>query len=251
MVEETQVAILGPVTMRCGFCQATEDLPREPADRVTRLRARLAQIRWAEGAEEGPAIALTRTLEWWRTHTLPMVVGMGALVCVSSLMQVVHVFELPPGLRISALVSALIAPLHVAAVFGGVTIGFLWSMREFIAEVRPAVEARAPMTPGSPMRCRACGGELPPGRGGGFVRCGFCAAENLVTDAIAKEREARLDRELRNRHERAAGVQVRMREGTARYTRRLYTAMGVSVGISLALSFGASAIASIAARMLG
>lgn len=251
MVEEASVAILGPVTVRCGSCRTSEEIPREPAERVTRLRARLAQIRWAQDAEDGPAIALTRTLEWWRSHTLPMIVAMMGLTCIASLMQVAHAFELPAAMRASALVSALAAPFAGAAIFGGVTVGFLWSMREYIREVRPAVEARAPRAVGSPMRCRACGGDLPQGGNGGFVRCGYCAAENLVTDAIAKERETRLDRELREQQARAQGVQVRMRDASARYTKRLYLAMGVGAGVSLTISMGVGAIASLAARMLG
>lgn len=249
MVEEPSVAILAPVTVRCGFCQASEELPREPADRVTRLRARLAQIRWAAGAEEGPALALTRTLEWWRSHTLPMVAGMFLLVCATSVLSVVHVFELPRAIWPSALVSALAMPVSAAAIFGGVTLGFLYSMREFIREVRPTLEAHAPATPGSPMRCRSCGGDLPAGGAGGFVRCGFCAAENLVTDAIAKEREAHLDRELRERERRAAGTQLRVKDATERYTRRLYLAMGLGVAISLSVTFGVGAVASLAARL--
>lgn len=249
MLEEPGVAILAPVAVRCGFCQATEELPREPAERVARLRARLAQIRWAQGAEEGPALALTRTLEWWRAHTLPMVFGMFLLVCAASAMSVAHVFDLPRALWPSALVSALAMPASAAAIFGGVTLGFLGSMRAFIRDVRPALEACAPAAPGAPMRCRACGGDLPPGGAGGFVRCGYCAADNLVTDAIAREREARLDRELHERRRRVAGTQLRLKDATDRYTRRLTLAMGLGVAVSLAITFGVGALASHAARM--
>lgn len=251
MVEAPSVAVLGPATMACSFCKTSEELPREPAERVTRLRARLAQIRWAAGAEEGPALALTRTLSFWRAQTLPVVVGMMVLVGLTSLMSVAHVFELPQAIWPSALASALIMPAAAIGIFAGITLGFLWSMREFIAEVQPALEARAPMAPGSPMRCRACGGDLPAGGSAGFVRCGFCAADNVVTPAIAREREARLDVELRDRQARAAGMQVRMKDATARYTRRLYAAMGIGVGVSLALSLGASAVVSLAVRLFG
>lgn len=242
MQEQPHVAVLAPVTVRCAFCGTTEELPGAPAERVVRLRSRLAQIRWAAQAEEGPTIALTRAIETWRGMVLPAALAISAVALASAGMQAAHALELPSGARMAVLISALTAPLHIAALFGGVTIGFLWSMRAYIADVRPRIEARPSLALGGAMRCRSCGGDLARDGHAGFVRCGHCSAENLVTENIAKEREKRLDRELRERQERAAGVALRAREGLERYQRKLYLTMGVSIGLSLAMTFGTTTL---------
>lgn len=236
MREEAQVAVLAAPRVLCGFCGATETLPAEPAERVRALRTRLAQLRWAEQAEEAPAIALSRTLEMWKQHSLPMVLGMGALMLVASGIQAVSV--LSGDLSPLTVARVVITPLGGIAVLASVTLGFLWGMREYARDVRPALEARPPREEGSPLRCRACGGDLPSRGLEGFVACAYCNAPNMVTPAIAQERRVRLDRELEGFTRRMAGQRIRMDEAASRYKRRLYTAMGIGVGISLTLSLG-------------
>ncbi|MFO0684550.1 MAG: hypothetical protein U0234_21020 [Sandaracinus sp.] len=248
MSEVAPVAILAHSSLRCTFCGATEELPAEAAARVTRLRARLAQIRWAEQAEEGPALAYARLLDTWKKSVLPMIGLMGLVGVLASLTSLAHALDLQGPARIAALVSALAAPLHLIAILGGVTGGFLWAMGRFVREVQPTLEARPSFAEGGSLRCRSCGGDLPRDGRAGFIRCGYCAADNLVTEQVAHDRRARLDRELADRQARAAGTARRVREGMERYTRTLYVSMGAAVGISLALSLGTTTLLSFLIR---
>ena len=233
MREKESAMVIGPIVVECSFCHATEELPRDLAERVRGLKSRLAKIRWAEQVEEGPAIAIAQTIESWRKHTLPMVGAMVVFLLLMFAQSVFHQSALPYASAARTIASVVFGLLQYALILGAVLGGTWWALRLYKRDVQPSIEARAPLAEGAPLRCRSCGGDLPRDGLHGFVRCAYCTAENLVTDAIAQERQRKLDAELKVRQARAAGMQLRVRESAERYKNRLYFFVGVAVVGSL------------------
>jgi hypothetical protein len=249
MVVEPPSSVLASPMARCGYCGAVESVPAEAAERVRTLRLRLAQIRFAEQAEEAPAIAMARTLSMWKQVSLPMIGVMGLLLVVVSGANVANV-ALSGSATAAMLVQMALMPVGGLLLLSVVTGGFLWSMRAFAAELRPALDARPPLAEGAPLRCRGCGSALPTQGNEGIVPCAFCGASNVVSADIARERHARLEVETQHYAQRLAGHRVRLDEATRRYTRRVYLASGVAAALCITATLGLSVLGALLPRLL-
>jgi predicted RNA-binding Zn-ribbon protein involved in translation (DUF1610 family) len=237
-------AILASHHARCGFCGTTEPLPTDLDERVRSLRVRLAEIRFAEQIEEAPALGLARAIETWRSMSAPMLGGLSALFVLGGVASVASLV----GRAVSPAVLLQVAlyPVSGLVLLLGGWLGSLYALRAYGRELRPRLEARAPLSDGAALRCRACGGDLPSGGREGILACPYCGADNIVHAEIARERLARLEREKEAWAERLAGHRVRFDTATRAYLRRVYGVMALAVLAALATLLGAGLVATLA-----
>lgn len=232
------------VVVRCTYCGSTEGLPADQAQRVTALRRRLMEMRAAQAALEGPAIAIARMAETYPKSIAPGIFLMLGITALTSIQRIDHAYSLPAtgAVRINALISAAANPLWVLFVLTSVFGGTILALGLYAKELRPALEARPPRE-GNSYRCRGCGGDIEAGsRHGAFVTCGYCGAENLLGKTSAARRAAQLDREIEEYRARAAGQAPVLAGAAERYQRRVYGVMGVVVVANVVFWLASSAL---------
>lgn len=204
------------VIMHCPYCRQRETLPASASERVRALRARLAQLRWAQEVLTGSEMFFVKLAEHFKS---PFVwggyIGLIALVVLISVQQFQQVNSVVARLsydeRLEVYRSALLSPTIVLGAVVGTLLGYIGMISQYRRKIRPLMLARAPMAEGAALRCRRCGGNLPTSKDP-FVSCAFCQAQNLVTMDVARERAARLDAEVREYQARAAGVTAALTE---------------------------------------
>ncbi|MBL9106327.1 MAG: hypothetical protein JNL82_35720 [Myxococcales bacterium] len=206
--------------VRCDFCRHEDDLPADAADRLDFLRRRLAAVR---AARQGLADADRRIVAMieggWLSGTLkaalgPLALILGLVVLPALLAPVAGDREA----RVAGLAAGLALVLRLAAVVGGMVGAWLLAARRYRRVIRPRLLARVPAAPGSPARCRACGGPLRVLHHA-FVDCPYCGATNLLTAELTRERDRLLAAELGEYRRRAAQA-----DGLAREHARLVSA---------------------------
>jgi hypothetical protein len=241
MQESAPAALHGPVQLACPYCRAVETLPADPAQRVMALRTRLAQIRWAQEAADGPALAASRIMEsrTWLPGLLIAVVVLGSTAynAVGSI-QAAAASNAPPDVRAEVLGTVVLWPAISLGVVAGALLGWFVALRRYRESVRPELMARPPAQAGQPARCRRCGGTLP-AVSTAFVTCAYCAAQNLVTPEIARDRLALLEREARTYQERAAGVTARAVAASQNFQRFYYIGGGIGLAVAIVLAVAA------------
>lgn len=238
MREEGPAALVGPVQVRCPYCQSIEVLPAEQAQRVTALRARLAHLRMAQAAEEGPALAFAQTTQTLRKQ-LPMYLAFGAFILISTtsgavgqIQKAIALRDIPLETREEILSSATFSVVSLG-VLVGVAVGYLLALRKFKKAIAPTLRARAPLQAGLPARCRSCGASLPVGPATtAMVACPYCAASNLLTPELATDRARLLEEETRAYNERAHGVTSRATKAAVSF--QTYFFLGAGIGVALA-----------------
>ncbi len=239
MREEGPAALVGPVQVRCPYCQAIEVLPAEQAQRVTALRARLAHLRMAQAAEEGPALAFAQTTQTLRKQ-LPMYLAFGAFILISTTSGAVGQIQKAIALRDIPLETR--EEILSSATFSVVSLGRPRRCRGRVpagaAEIQEGdrahlARARAPLQAGLPARCRSCGASLPVGPATtAMVACPYCAASNLLTPELASDRARLLEEETRAYNERAHGVTSRATKAAVSF--QTYFFLGAGIGVALA-----------------
>lgn len=244
MREHGPAALVGPVHVSCPFCGATEALPAEQGQRVMALRARLAQLRFAQAAEEGPALAFARTMQMLRSQ-IWVYVGMGALVmgvsasgAITQIRRAIALSNIPTSARAEILSSTTFPAISVG-VFLGAAAAYVLALAKYKKAIQPTLRARAPLQPGSPARCRSCGASLALGPAtAALVPCPHCTASNLLTAELARDRARLLEEEARAYNERALGVGARAI--SASVALQTYFYIGAGAGLAIALLLAAS-----------
>lgn len=244
MVEEPSLHAHDTVVVRCDYCQSREELPADMARRVITLRQRLTAIRHAQQALEAPALAIASLAEQYPRMIAPSVVIMVAVAGLSSAQVFSYALTAPAtgAIRAQLVLSALAGPLQLGfmlvSAFGGAIVG----LRQYAAELRPALEARPPVA-GHTYRCRACGGDIDAGpRHGAFVSCPYCGAQNLLGKTSASHRAAQLEREIAEYRARAQGQQPVIAQAAERYKRRIRVVTGTIAVANVIFMFAASAV---------
>lgn len=237
-------AILASHHARCGFCGTTEPLPADLDERVRSLRVRLAEIRFAEQIEEAPALGLARAIETWRSMSAPMLGGLSALFVLGGVVSVSSLLGRP--ISPTVLVQVALYPVSGLVLLLGGWLGSLYVLRTYARELRPRLEACAPLSEGAALRCRACGGDLPSSGREGIAPCGYCGADNIVHAEIARERLARLEREKEAWAARLAGHRVRFDTATRAYLRRVYLVMALAILAALTTLLAAGVVGRLA-----
>jgi hypothetical protein len=213
----------GPETdARCDCCGMVETLPADVAARAAMLSQRLQRIRSLSDAVESANLWMARSFEGgdWLRGTLKAALGPLTLILVLVVAPAVYYVTTTPGQSgqdLGAVLGyALHLPIQFVCLVASMWIGYRYVARRYQVRLRPRLLARAPLQPGSPMRCRCCGGPLPDygdrGGRGAFVVCRFCGATSLVTAEVATERAAMLDREFQEYRARAGGMQAALAE---------------------------------------
>jgi hypothetical protein len=105
--------------------------------------------------------------------------------------------------------------------------------------VRPLLLSRPPLAPGAPARCRACGGDLPPGRSS-ILSCRYCNTQNIVTEEILRDRARLLESETAFFRARASGATA----ATSRIGTNMTRTLVVVIVLSYLAMFGVAALAS-------
>jgi hypothetical protein len=127
----------------------------------------------------------------------------------------IQAYSARTGPATEATVRAIVTPASVVvamiATVGGMVLAYTLVARRYMRRIRPRILARAPREPGAPVRCRVCGGDLPPGHGA-WIECRYCHAMNLVTPEIARDRARLLEAETREYELRARGAAVLLAE---------------------------------------
>jgi hypothetical protein len=92
-------------------------------------------------------------------------------------------------------VGVMVAVMFVApaVIMAAVIAVALWLVARRAEALRAAMAAIPAAVPGEPAACHVCGGPVPVDGVSPFSRCGFCAADNLVTEgALARNVELRV-----------------------------------------------------------
>jgi len=130
-----------------------------------------------------------------------------------------------------ALVVVGFGPLLV--VLGSGAFGWWW-MRRSRAALELACSAQPPAVRGRPACCRVCGGELAPAPGRAVVRCGFCGADNIVSEAAMQRRWSRQDVVLGG-YEHAVRARSAAAGSTSLYAKLLVFAAAIGAPIIVAV----------------
>ena len=239
MREHGHAALVGPVHVQCPFCGAVEALPAEHAQRVVALRARLAALRAAVEGEEAPAVAFARVMQTLRGQVWVfvafgvIVVGMTLSSAITPIQRAIELTDLPESARAELLSSATM-PAIMIGVLAGAAVAYVLALLKYKKAIEPTLQARPPMAPGLPARCRSCGASLPTQNArAALVPCPHCAATNLLSDELTRDRARLLALEARAYQERAQGVFRRAQRAAVAF--QTYLLIGAGVGLSLGL----------------
>ena len=177
--------------LACEYCGRREALPAETAQLHRHLRVRLMQVERARAATEAP-------LATYRAVQRAFVPAFVVLILVAGVPGLMQLARAPAG---STVTLVQLAPL---ALFVGMACGWVGMLLKFRELVQPLLRARAPLHPGLPARCRACGGELPPARST-HVACTYCKTDNLLDEKLTAQVSELLRRESDEYFARARG----------------------------------------------
>jgi len=169
----------------CPYCGRRETLPKDAAERHRHLRLRLLQVSQAREASEAPLRSLKQMNDAW----VPSLLLMGAIGLYQSWSFLGNwqvLIKLAPQ-------QAFFGGVPLAAAFGMLT-GWLGMRRVYSQQLKPLLRARPPQAPGLGVRCRNCGGELPPVRAP-QVMCQHCNATNLLDSTLTANAAALLQQE--------------------------------------------------------
>lgn len=171
--------------LSCQYCGRRETLPKDAAERHRHLRLRLLQVSRARESSEAPLQTLKQMTDAW----VPSLLFMGAIGIYQSygfLSNWQSLIKVAPQ-------QAFFGGVPLAAAFGMLT-GWLGMRRAYKQRLIPLLRARPPQAPGLAVRCRNCGGDLPPVRAP-QVMCQHCNATNLLDASVTANAAALLQQE--------------------------------------------------------
>jgi hypothetical protein len=174
----------------CRYCGAPDQLPPDQLARALELKRRLAAAKASVANVEGLDAVLGGLFEDRRAfRRVAWLYAVVALIVTAYSLGTAwpSITHGPAALRarfvISALGGGVLVSGFVLAMFAASLIG----RRRYRKHVRGHLLGRLPRRPGTPVRCRACGGDLArgPGSRGAFLACAYCTTTNLVTPELA------------------------------------------------------------------
>ena len=131
--------------------------------------------------------------------------------------------SVPDEVRVDLVVAALYGPFFVIGLALSFPFALLVGRFTYRRSVRPLLAARPPTYAGAPMRCRACGGDLPAVREA-FVTCRYCASANALAPALAANAAQALEQEIAGYRARASGALAGTTTASTHMTRTLILA---------------------------
>lgn len=245
--------VLPDMSLRCRHCGNPDRLPPDELGRALEIRGRLTLAASRVSQLAGTEQALAGIFE--KRGAFVTVMGpwpiLAVLVVAYAIFGTYNTLSnlpaaVPDSVRLELVVAAAYGPLFVL----GITISFPFALLvgrfSYSRRVRPQIAARPPFHPGAPMRCRACGGDLPHAADA-FVTCRFCRTPNVVASQTAEQMKRSLDEEIAGYRQRAGGLYTATAQASTHMTRTLMVCFAlVYVGI---IGFGM--VASIVVKQLG
>ncbi|CAN5666364.1 hypothetical protein BH09MYX1_BH09MYX1_50620 [soil metagenome] len=237
-------------SLRCRHCGAIDRLPTDELGRALEIRGRLVVAASRVAQVSGTERAVAGIFEGRRAFfTLMGPWPILALLITASAAWNVHetLSALPPSVpasvRTEIIVAAAYGPLFVIGIALSFPMALIVGRMSYRGRTRTQLLARPPLGQGAPMRCRACGGDLPSATDA-FVTCRYCRTQNLVTAATAEEVKRRIEEEIAEHRARANGMYTATAKASSRMTRTLF--------VSFALVYvGVIALGMIARVMIG
>jgi DNA-directed RNA polymerase subunit RPC12/RpoP len=169
--------------LHCPFCGASDRLPADELDRALELKRRVDAAARAAAQLDGLQATLARIFEdrraFWRVQSTWLAAF--AFVAAFTIHGVATAHYHVP------IAQVLAGPVWIGGIMLAFAVALAAGRAHYRRRVRALLYARAPRVPGKPAGCRACGADLPDGRGP-FLRCAYCATHNLVTRDIAADR---------------------------------------------------------------
>lgn len=228
--------------VQCRFCGTPDRLPPDELGRVLEIRGRLAVAAARVAQVSGTEQALAGIFEGRRAFftlmgpwpLLALAITTNAVLGVRSTLANLPA-AVPDATRAELVVAAAYGPIFVIGLTLAAPFALLVGRISYRRRLRDQLSARPPLAPGAPMRCRACGGELPPARDA-FVACRWCRTQNLLAPANAAETKRRLEAEAEEHRARANGLFTATATASTRMSRTL-TASFVLVYVGV-IAFG-------------
>jgi uncharacterized Zn finger protein (UPF0148 family) len=231
-------------TLACPFCGHQDRLPDDQLGRALELKRRVTAAANGVAQLRGMESALGTIFESRGAFVRaagPWLVLAPLILAYSLFSAWPHIEKAPPEFRAGLIANALLGPMFIAgilfAIFFAMTIGRFHYRRK----VRPLMYARSPRAPGLPVRCRACGGDLPDRRGP-FIVCDFCRTHNLVTPEVQKHDARLLDEEQRFHRDRANKLVAQTARASVHMSRFLVIGIIVAYAGMIGLAYLASAL---------
>lgn len=218
---------LPDLSIRCRYCGLVDRLPPDELGRALEIRGRLqlavAQVAQLASTEAGLASIFERKGAFLSVMgTMPVlaliVVAYTAYGVVTTLASLPD--SVPEATRLEIAVASAYGPLFVLGLTVSFPIALLVGRISYGRSVRPLLAARPPFYPGAPMRCRACGADLPPVRDA-FVMCRFCRTQNVLAKEVAANARQHLDAEIQAYRARASGALTGTSRASTHMTRTL------------------------------
>ena len=222
------------LSLSCRFCGTLDRLPPDELGRVLEIKGRLAMAagRVAQLASSEAALAsiFERKGAFWSVMgpfpflALAVVsyAVYGAYATLSALPA-----SVPDAVRIDLVVAAAYGPLFILGITISLPLALLVGRLSYTRNVRPRLAARPPRYAGAPLRCRACGGDLPPSRDA-VVHCTFCRTQNLVSADVARDAARRLDEEIAAYRAQASGIVTGTSQAATHMTRTFFVCFGLT-----------------------
>jgi hypothetical protein len=220
----------GDALLGCAYCGATEPMPPDLESRLALLRKRVDELR----SEKLELDRMDRRVagmadDVWLRGTLKAALGPLTLIVAI----VVWTAIMGENTR-DSIATMLGLVIQLVSVVGGMVLGFVLLARHYKKHVRPQILARVPEAPGSPARCRVCGGDLTAGHG--IVECPWCRFTNFVGPELSRQRDALLAKEIDEYRRRQSGGRLAIDRHHARV--RIAILVGNVAGMLLGVIFG-------------
>ena len=208
-------------------------LPPDELGRVLEIRGRLALAASRVAQISGSEAALASIFE--RRGAFVAVMGpwpvIAAIVLAFSAYQTCATLAalpaaVPDSTRIDLAVAGAYGPFFVLGITLAFPIALLVGRVSYARNVKPLLAAKVARYAGAPMRCRACGADLPSERSA-FVTCRYCRTPNLLSQPVAAEAARRLDQEMAGYRARASGVLAGTTRASTHMTRTLFVVFAV------------------------
>jgi hypothetical protein len=225
-------ALRSSIVLRCPYCGHFDVLPHDELARALELQRRVRIAAGAVAQLDTTHAALARIFEDRRAFVRVQSGWLATLLAV--LAYVGHGLATAPGARVAGALGPI---AFVAGPMLGFAVALALGRRAYRRHVRPLLLARPPRAAGSPVRCRACGGDLPDGRDA-FTRCPYCGTHNLVTAELALERASLVGADEAWARARAHAAGARTARTSSVMTRAMLAGFGATLAAQVALLWG-------------
>lgn len=225
--------------LHCPFCGHDDRLPADQLGRALELKRRVAAAAGSQAQLKGLESGLAHVFEdrWAFVRvTGPWLLVAPAILAYSLIGSWPYIEKAPPEFRAGLIVNALMGPMFIAGILIAIAVALAVGRFSYRRRVRPLMYARSPRAPGLPVRCRACGGDLPDGRGP-YLVCAFCSTQNLVTPEVQAHSAVALEAEQRDHRDRANKVIARTSQSSLHMSRTMVIGIVVTYAMLIGLAY--------------